>query len=100
MLLSFFRPTFHVYFLNASPVLVKKERYPRSDRCIMLKLTIAGPSASHSRWNRRVFEKLFYTFDLYSRNIGCWGSNRLALATNYDTGLISVLFEMRDVEIS
>ena len=65
-----------------------------------LKPTTAGPSISHSHRNHRVFGKLFYTFDLYSGNMGCWRSNRLVIATNYDTHLIPVLFEIRDWMIS
>ena len=93
---SFSGLLFMSLFSNASPVLVKKERYPRSDGCIMLRPTTACPSASHSHWNHPVFGKLFYAFDLCSGNIGCWRSNRLALAINYDTDLVSVLFEMRN----
>ena len=62
----------------------------------VLKHTTAGPSVSHSHWNYRGSGKLFSTFDLYSGNMGCWRSHRLALATNYDTHDISVLFKMRD----
>jgi len=36
----------------------------------------------------------------YSGNIGCWKSNRLALATNYDTHLVSILFDVRLWRIS
>jgi len=57
---------------------------------------MAGPTVSGPHRNDSVFGKLLCAFGLYSRNIKCWRWNKLALAINYDTQLVSVLFEVRD----